>query len=74
MLLDAVQLRIALAQAGYRDRFGRPAAEVTARCAERGIAMVASARCGAARWSSAHPAAVRCERQEGQRYWHHQPP
>jgi competence protein ComEC len=45
-----------------------------ARYAERGIALVDSTHCGAATWSSAHPAAVRCQRQEGRRYWHHQPP
>ena len=73
-LLDAVQPRIALVQAGYRNRFGHPAGEVVARYAERGIEVVDSAHCGAARWSSAHPGNVRCERQEGRRYWHHQPP
>ncbi|VTU26352.1 ComEC family competence protein [Variovorax sp. PBL-H6] len=73
-LLEAVRPRIALVQAGYRNRFGHPAAEVTARYAERGIAVVDSAHCGAARWSSAHPSAVRCERQEEQRYWHHRLP
>jgi len=73
-LLDAVQPRIAMVQAGYRNRFGHPAGEVVARYAERGIALVDSAHCGAATWSSAHPAAVRCQRQEGRRYWHHQPP
>ncbi|WP_162583711.1 DNA internalization-related competence protein ComEC/Rec2 [Variovorax sp. PBS-H4] len=73
-LLEAVRPRIALVQAGYRNRFGHPAAEVTARYAARGIALVDSAHCGAAGWSSMHPAAVRCERQEAQRYWHHRPP
>lgn len=73
-LLEAVQPRIALVQAGYRNRFGHPAAEVKARYAEHGIAVVDSAHCGAGRWSSLDPAAVRCERQEGQRYWHHRLP
>ncbi|MBU1441432.1 MAG: DNA internalization-related competence protein ComEC/Rec2, partial [Gammaproteobacteria bacterium] len=54
-LLDAVRPRIALVQAGYRNRFGHPAAEVVARYRERGVAVVDSAHCGAARWTSEHP-------------------
>ncbi|WP_309904465.1 DNA internalization-related competence protein ComEC/Rec2 [Variovorax soli] len=73
-LLDAVKPRVALVQAGYRNRFGHPAGEVMARYAERAIAVVDSAHCGAAEWSSTHPEAVGCERQESRRYWHHQPP
>ncbi|WP_077001404.1 DNA internalization-related competence protein ComEC/Rec2 [Variovorax sp. KK3] len=73
-LLDAVRPRIALVQAGYRNRFGHPAADVLARYAERDIEVVDSAHCGAAGWSSLRPAAVRCERRESRRYWHHQPP
>ncbi|WP_345541412.1 DNA internalization-related competence protein ComEC/Rec2 [Variovorax defluvii] len=73
-LLDAVRPRIALVQAGYRNRFGHPAAEVTARYAERGIDVIDSARCGAAHWSSMWPETVRCERQEARRYWHHRLP
>ncbi|OUL98344.1 DNA internalization-related competence protein ComEC/Rec2 [Variovorax sp. JS1663] len=73
-LLDAVRPRIALVQAGWRNRFGHPAAEVLARYAERGVAVVDSAHCGAAHWASTQPHRVRCERQEARRYWHHQPP
>lgn len=73
-LLDAVKPRIALVQAGYRNRFGHPAEEVMARYAERGIAVVDSVHCGAARWSSTRPEDVGCERKQGQRYWHHQLP
>ncbi|RYY70749.1 MAG: DNA internalization-related competence protein ComEC/Rec2, partial [Comamonadaceae bacterium] len=52
-LLDAITPRIALVQAGYRNRFGHPAEEVAQRYRERGIALVDSAHCGALRWRSA---------------------
>lgn len=70
--LDAVRPRLALVQAGYRNRFGHPAPEVLARYAARGIPVAASAHCGAARWDSREPGALRCERQGQARYWHHQ--
>jgi competence protein ComEC len=44
---------------------------VLARLQARGIAVVESARCGAALWASHQPAEVRCERQERPRYWQH---
>ncbi len=69
--LDAVAPRTALVQAGYRNRFGHPAPEVLARYQARGIAVVESARCGAATWSSAQPQRVACQRESGQRYWQH---
>jgi competence protein ComEC len=69
--LDAVSPRVALVQAGYRNRFGHPAPQVAARYAERGIVLVESARCGAARWESARPDAVGCERARDPRYWQH---
>jgi competence protein ComEC len=70
-LLDAVRPRIALIQAGYRNRFGHPAPEVLARYRERGIAVVDSPHCGAASWSSTAPGSLKCERSEARRYWHH---
>jgi len=70
-LLDAVQPRIALVQAGYRNRFGHPAQEVAERYGERGIALVDSAHCGAATWSSRLARELRCQREEAKRYWHH---
>jgi competence protein ComEC len=73
-LLDAVQPRIALVQAGYRNRFGHPAAPVLARYAERGIQVVDSPHCGAMRWRSDQPGQVECQRQTARRYWHHRPP
>ena len=72
--LDAVQPRLALAQAGYRNRFGHPAPAVLARYRERGIEVVESARCGAATWTSVRPQAVSCQRETARRYWHHAVP
>ncbi|MDH6168278.1 competence protein ComEC [Variovorax boronicumulans] len=72
--LAAVQPRIALVQAGYRNRFGHPAADVMARYAEHGVRVVESARCGAARWLSTRPDDVACERERHARYWQHRMP
>lgn len=69
--LDAVQPTLALAQAGYRNRFGHPAPPVLARYRERGIVVVSSPVCGAASWDSQHPSGVRCQRQAALRYWQH---
>ena len=71
VFLDAVKPRVALAQSGYRNRFGHPVASVVARYDERGIALTRSSQCGAATWRSAEPGRVRCQRQDGLRYWHH---
>jgi competence protein ComEC len=68
--LGAVQPQLALAQAGYRNRFGHPAQAVLARYAEQGIPVLTSPDCGAASWHSAAPAAWTCARQAGRRYWH----
>jgi competence protein ComEC len=68
--LEAVQPRLALVQAGYRNRFGHPAPAVLARYQERRIAVRRSDVCGAWRWrSDAAPAAGRCERERVRRYW-----
>lgn len=72
--LGAVRPRTALVQAAYRSRYGHPAPEVLERLERRGIAVVESARCGAALWSSVAPGRVRCERDENPRYWAHQLP
>jgi competence protein ComEC len=69
--LQALQPRLALVQAGYRNRFGHPAPEVVARYQGLGIALVESTRCGAATWRSGAPTQIQCERMERQRYWHH---
>ena len=73
-LLDAVHPRIALVQAGYRNRFGHPTQDVVARYLERGVRVVENTRCGAARWTSVQPGEVACERERHARYWHHRVP
>ncbi|MBI2768757.1 MAG: DNA internalization-related competence protein ComEC/Rec2 [Burkholderiales bacterium] len=72
--LDAVQPRIALVQAGYRNRFGHPAPPVLARYEARQVRVIDSAHCGAALWRSAQPEAVACQREQAARYWHHRIP
>lgn len=69
--LDAVAPRIALVQAGYRNRYGHPAPEVLARYGARGIAVHDSPRCGAATWRSDQADQLRCERVADPRYWQH---
>jgi competence protein ComEC len=71
--LDAVQPRMAWVQAGYRNRFGHPAADVMARYQARHIQVLETARCGAIQWSSAQPEKTVCERMKRRRYWHHVP-
>ena len=70
IFLDAVQPRLALVQAGYRNRFGHPAGPVAARYNDRGIRLIRSPQCGAARWQSLKPLEVDCQRETGRRYWH----
>lgn len=62
-----------LVQAGYRNRYGHPAAEVLARYHAQGARWLGTPDCGALRWHSAHPATVGCEREVARRYWHWQP-
>ena len=69
--LDAVAPRIALVQAGYRNRFGHPAPEVAERYRQRGINLVESPQCGAALWQSHTAPALQCERSARPRYWQH---
>jgi competence protein ComEC len=71
--LDAVQPSVAVFQAGYRNRFGHPAAEVVARYRERGIAVFDSASCGAWQWPGGPQGQGVCQRDAGRRYWHHRP-
>ena len=70
--LDAVQPRLALVQAGYRNRFSHPVESVLQRYEARGIRVVKSPRCGAALWQSSEPAGVLCQRQQEPHYWQHQ--
>jgi competence protein ComEC len=72
--LDAVRPKLALVQAGYRNRFGHPAKAVLETYAAQGARVVDSPHCGAATWSSIAPADVRCERVERARYWQHRMP
>jgi competence protein ComEC len=72
--LQALQPRLALVQAGYRNRFGHPADSVVARYRAEGIALVESSRCGAATWRSDEPQSMDCLRQREPRYWQHLPP
>ncbi len=69
--LDAVHPAVAVFQAGYRNRFGHPAADVLDRYRERGVRIVASPACGAWVWRANGPAAGTCERIDGHRYWQH---
>ncbi len=71
--LDVVQPRVALAQTGYRNRFGHPAESVLSRYRERGISIYQSPWCGAASWRSQRPGEVVCQRKQALRYWHHRP-
>ncbi len=69
--IDAVQPRLAVFQAGYRNRFGHPAPDVVDRYRARGIAVVESTRCGAWTWQGDEAAReVTCERQLRRRHWH----
>ena len=72
-LLEQLRPRWSVVQAGYRNRFGHPAPGVRERYAALGLAWVETASCGAARWRSAQPQALDCEREQHARYWHHRP-
>ncbi len=69
--LAAVQPRVAVVQAGYRNRFGHPRPDVVRRYSELGVQVVQTPRCGASTWRSEQPNLVQCERNQRQRYWHH---
>ena len=68
-LLQAVQPRWVVAQAGYRNRYGHPAPEVLARYQAQGLKWRASPDCGAALWRSDQPERLRCWRDEQPRHW-----
>ena len=70
-LLDAVAPRLAVVQAGYRNRFGHPAEEVLQRYRERGIALRITPDCGAWQWVPANAPEESCWRPLARRYWHH---
>lgn len=72
--LDAVAPKVAIVQAGYRNRFGHPVAEVVERLKARGAHIETSAACGAWQWVGGIGGAGEeglCERDRVRRYWHH---
>jgi competence protein ComEC len=69
--LAAVQPRFAIAQTGYRNRFGHPAGAVLVRYDAYGIKLIDTPRCGAASWLSWEPGEMQCARKVQMRYWHH---
>jgi competence protein ComEC len=71
VLLNTLRPQWVVVQSGYRNRFGHPAPEVLDRYRQRDIPWVNSPECGAARWSSAEPGVVHCQRDELRRYWQH---
>ena len=72
--LDAVGPQLAIVQAGYRNRFGHPAAPVLTRYQERQVVVLDSPHCGALTWQSTRPQDALCTRAQGLRYWHHRVP
>lgn len=72
--LEAVAPRVAVFQAGYRNRFGHPAPDVTARYRAQGIALQSSPGCGAWHWPADGPTDGICERDSARRYWHDNAP
>lgn len=70
--LREVQPHWAIAQAGYRNRHGHPAAQVVQRYEALEIPLQSSPWCGAWFWNGAGP--PDCWRQRGARLWHDMPP
>jgi competence protein ComEC len=73
---------VIVVQAGYRNRYGHPAAEVMARYkalatdadAQTAITIFDTPHCGAFIWQSALPHNGVCSRTDGLRYWQHRVP
>jgi competence protein ComEC len=74
-LLDAAAPAWASAQAGYRNRFGHPDAQVLARYMARGVHVVRSDESGMAQWRFAGDGAVEVHRWRAfaHRYWNNRP-
>ena len=70
--LLGVAPRLAVFQAGYRNRFAHPALSVLARYQDLGISTLLQPACGAWRWFSA-TGEERCQREQAQRFWHLSP-
>ena len=75
LFVAAVQPNWVVVQAGYRNRFGHPAAEVVARYAANGSTLVRTDYAGASQWRMQANGAVEVEawRQQHARYWHNRP-
>jgi competence protein ComEC len=75
VLLDAVRPAWASAQAGYRNRFGHPDAQVVARYMARGVHVVRSDESGMAQWRFRDRGAVDLHRwrASAHRYWNDRP-
>jgi competence protein ComEC len=70
-LLAAVGPRVAVVQAGYRNRFGHPASDVLARYLAQGVQPTTTVECGSATWQSDSAGNLGCERERKHRYWQH---
>lgn len=69
--LEAVAPAVAVASAGYRNRYGHPAQAVRARLAAQGTRLVETAQCGALTVDMLPTGQLetRCWRQQSRRYW-----
>ena len=74
-LLDATRPAWASVQAGYRNRFGHPDAQVIARYMARGVHIVRSDESGMAQWRFRGDGSVELHRwrASAHRYWHNRP-
>ncbi len=74
--LDVVQPALAVASAGYRNRFGHPAQAVRDRLAARRIRLLETAHCGALQLevTAAGVSPPRCWRARQRRYWRRHEP
>lgn len=75
VLLDATRPRWASVQAGYRNRFGHPDAQVVDRYMARAVHVVRSDESGAAQWRFLGDGTVDLHRwrASAHRYWHDRP-
>lgn len=72
--LRAVAPKVAVIQAGYRNRFNHPAPLVTQRLIHAAGRTVTTPKCGAWRWQPGDDVrGATCQRDLDLRYWHHRP-
>ena len=77
IFLDALRPTLAIATAGYRNRYGHPHPAVAERYRQRSIPLWVTGRDGALTWRSAQPGrlkALRQERRSPWTWWINQPP